>query len=98
MYPSIDSILSAVPPVNPSPLPDILKHSTPSAATIGSTISVILSPTPPVECLSTICPTFALKSDKSSVLLEFAIANVKFTNSSLLSPLRYIAIISAEAW
>ena len=48
------SNLSAVPPVSPNPLPLILGTHTPAAAAIGATIKVILSPTPPVECLSTI--------------------------------------------
>ena len=37
----------------PSPRPDIFPKGTPHAATIGPTASEVLSPTPPVECLST---------------------------------------------
>ena len=37
----------------PSPRPDIFPKGTPHAATIGPTASDVLSPTPPVECLST---------------------------------------------
>ena len=66
VYPGIDSSLSIVPPVKPSPLPDILATGIPSEATIGIKINVILSPTPPVECLSTTSP----RSDKSSTSPE----------------------------
>ncbi len=51
--PGIDSSLSSVPPVWPRPRPLIFPKGTPQAATIGPTTSVVLSPTPPVECLST---------------------------------------------
>ena len=42
-----------VPPVMPRPRPESLATGTPQAATSGSAQSVTLSPTPPVECLST---------------------------------------------
>ena len=42
-----------MPPVCPSPRPLIFPTGTPQAATIGPTAIVVLSPTPPVECLST---------------------------------------------
>ena len=51
--PGIDSSLSSVPPVWPSPRPLIFPNGTPHAATIGPTAIDVLSPTPPVECLST---------------------------------------------
>ena len=95
LYPGIASNLSAVPPVIPSPLPLIFATGIPSAATIGITISVILSPTPPVECLSTIRSDISLKSNTSP---EFAIANVKFKISSCVIPFIQIAIIRAAAW
>src|SRR3989449_6079107 len=47
------SSLSRVPPVWPSPRPDIIGTATPHAATSGASTSDTLSPTPPVECLST---------------------------------------------
>ena len=50
--PGIDSSLSSVPPVWPRPRPQSLATGTPQAATSGATTSVVLSPTPPVECLS----------------------------------------------
>src|SRR5581483_1980406 len=51
--PGTDSSLSRVPPVCPRPRPLIFPNGTPQAATIGPTASDVLSPTPPVECLST---------------------------------------------
>ena len=51
--PGIDSSLSSVPPVWPSERPDIIGTATPSDATSGASTSDTLSPTPPVECLST---------------------------------------------
>ena len=95
VYPGIDSILSTVPPVKPSPLPDIFATGIPSEATIGNNIIDTLSPTPPVLCLST---TFSPNSDKSSTSPEFAILNVKSYNSKSLIPFIKIAIINAAAW
>ena len=66
LYPGIASNLSLVPPVKPSPLPDIFATFTPKEATIGISIRVILSPIPPVLCLSTTFPT----DDKSSTSPE----------------------------
>ena len=48
----IDSSSSIVPPVNPNPLPDILKSGISKQARNGGRIKVTLSPTPPVVCLS----------------------------------------------
>ena len=48
------SSLSSVPPVWPRPRPLIIGNGrAPPAATIGARMSEVLSPTPPVECLST---------------------------------------------
>ena len=66
LYPGIASNLSFVPPVKPSPLPDIFATFTPSDATTGIRINVILSPIPPVLCLSTTSPIF----DKSNTSPE----------------------------
>ena len=55
--PGIDSILSSVPPVWPSPRPESWGTAAPQAATSGHSGRLILSPTPPVECLSTVGPT-----------------------------------------
>src|SRR3954452_437921 len=46
------SSLSSVPPVWPSPRPEIIGTAPPHAATSGASTSETLSPTPPVECLS----------------------------------------------
>ena len=52
--PGIVSILSMVPPVWPRPRPAVCGTAAPHAATSGTSTSEILSPTPPVECLSTV--------------------------------------------
>ena len=96
LYPVIDSSLSIVPPVKPSPLPLILHTPTPREATIGKTIRVTLSPTPPVECLSTMYLPGTLILDKSRVLALFAIEKVKSFNSVGVIPFKYIAINSAD--
>ena len=44
------------------PRPLILATLPPQAATMGAQISVVLSPTPPVECLSTFLPAMAERS------------------------------------
>ena len=54
--PGIDSSLSSVPPVWPRPRPDIIGTTTPQAAASGASTSDVLSPTPPVVCLSTLRP------------------------------------------
>mmetsp|Transcript_22070 Transcript_22070/g.42893 ORF Transcript_22070/g.42893 Transcript_22070/m.42893 type:complete len:261 (-) Transcript_22070:322-1104(-) len=56
LKPAIDSSLSNVPPVCPSPRPLIMGTTSPSEATSGASASETLSPTPPVECLSTVAP------------------------------------------
>ena len=83
LYPGIDSNLSAVPPVYPSPLPDIFATGILNDAIIGANIKVTLSPIPPVLCLSTTIPN----SDKFKMSPEFAIANVKSVISSSSIPL-----------
>ncbi len=52
----IDCSLSIVPPVCPKPLPDNLGTLKPKEATKGVKMRVVLSPTPPEECLSTLKP------------------------------------------
>ena len=59
---------------------------------MGATTRVVLSPTPPVLCLSA---DRSLKRDKSRVLPECAMAPVSAAVSASLMPLRYIAISSA---
>src|SRR5918994_313858 len=72
--PGMDSSLSSVPPVWPSPRPLIFPTGTPQAATIGPTAIDVLSPTPPVECLSTTRRPSALP--RSSVVPLLIIASV----------------------
>ncbi len=61
----MDSSLSSVPPVWPSARPDIMGTTTPAAAASGATMKLVLSPTPPVECLSTLTPGIAERSTVS---------------------------------
>ena len=56
-----------MPPVWPRPRPEIIGTHTPHAATSGAMMIDVLSPTPPVECLS----AFGLgMSEKSRMLPE----------------------------
>ena len=91
--PGMDSSLSSVPPVKPSPRPDILAIFTPQAATSGTRISEVVSPTPPVECLSAFTPGMSLKS---SVSPDLAMASVSASVSRSVMPLMQMAISSAE--
>ena len=94
--PGIDSSLSSVPPVWPSPRPDIIPSGTPHAATSGPSGSEILSPTPPVECLSTtLRPSEALRS---SVAPDRVIASVSAYVSALVRPLKKTAMHQAAIW
>src|SRR5947199_5640313 len=52
LNPGIDSSLSSVPPVWPRPRPLIIGTISPPAAATGASTREVLSPTPPVECLS----------------------------------------------
>ena len=92
--PGIASSLSIVPPVKPKPLPLIFATVQPAAAAIGATTRVVLSPTPPEECLSTV---EFLNSLKSSISPLFAIASVSAAVSSFVILLKYIAIARADA-
>ncbi len=91
--PGIDSSLSSVPPVWPRPRPDSCGTATPQAATSGASGSVILSPTPPVECLSEV----GRDSDEKSIRSPDAIiASVQREISSRSMPLSRIAIASDD--
>ena len=94
--PGIASSLSSVPPVCPSPRPLILPSGTPHAATIGPTAIDVLSPTPPVECLSTILRPIA--APMSSVSPERIIASVSANVSAALRPLKKTAMHHAAIW
>ena len=93
LNPGIDSSLSIVPPVCPNPLPDIFANLAPQLATIGPRTIETLSPTPPVECLSTLTP---LIEDKSTLSPEFNIASVRAKVSLSFIPLKMIAMSKAE--
>ncbi len=95
MNPGIDSSLSSVPPVCPSPRPDIIGTATPQAATIGASGIETLSPTPPVECLSTFGRSMW---DRSRTSPDSSIASVHAVSSSSSSPLMKTAIVIADIW
>ena len=83
--PGMDSSLSSVPPVWPSPRPLILAIFTPHEAAMGATMSVVLSPTPPVECLSPLPPSIP---DRSAISPLAAMAAVSHAVSSASIPRR----------
>src|SRR3954447_5552069 len=87
----MESSLSSVPPVWPSPRPEIIGTAAPQAASTGARISDTLSPTPPVECLS----STGLPRSHSSTVPESRMARVSATRSSPLIPRRNSAMASA---
>ncbi|CAB4758585.1 unannotated protein [freshwater metagenome] len=92
-HPGIDSNLSSVPPVCPRPRPDNCGTAAPHAATSGASGKVILSPTPPVECLSTVGRDNADQFIRSPLLI---IASVQREISRDSIPLSKIAISKAD--
>ena len=91
--PGMDSSLSRVPPVWPRPRPDSWGTATPQAATSGASGRVILSPTPPVECLSAVGRDSPEKSIRSP---DAIIASVQRAISRRFMPLSRIAIASDD--
>jgi len=90
----MDSSLSSVPPVWPSPRPESCGTATPQAATSGHSGRLILSPTPPVECLSTV----GIGTDERSRRRpERIMASVHTDSSAGVIPRKNTAISSAEA-
>ena len=79
------SILSMVPPVWPRPRPLILAILTPQAAAMGAITRVVLSPTPPVECLSTLMPAMG---ERSTISPLWAMTSVSRAVSSSVIPRR----------
>src|SRR5436309_5066610 len=72
LKPGIASSLSSVPPVWPRPRPLIIGTVRPPAATMGARIREVLSPMPPVECLSTFfAEDFGMVEDFSGVQHHF---------------------------
>ena len=84
-----------MPPVWPRPRPLIMGTTPPPAATRGASTREVLSPTPPVECLSTFA---AGNSDRSSVSPESSIALVSAAVSARVIPRQITVINHAEAW
>ena len=93
--PGIDSSLSSVPPVKPNPRPDIFATLRPQAAVRGTRMRLVVSPTPPVECLSALTPGMSFRS---SVSPDLAMASVSASVSRSLMPWMQMAISSAEVW
>ena len=77
----------------PRPRPESWGTATPHAATSGASGSVILSPTPPVECLSAVGRESLEKSSRSPLAI---IAAVHREISGRFMPLSRIAIASAD--
>ena len=77
----------------PRPRPESWGTATPQAATRGASGRVILSPTPPVECLSAVGREREEKSIRSP---EAIIAPVQREISLRFMPLRRIAIASDD--
>ena len=90
--PGIDSSLSSVPPVWPSPRPESCGTAAPQAATSGASGNVMRSPTPPVECLSANGRPTPERSSRSP---EAIIAAVHRVVSRRPMPLSSTAIASA---
>ena len=93
-HPEIDSILSRVPPVWPRPRPDSWGTAAPHAATSGHSTSDTLSPTPPVECLSTVGRPTADRSRRSPLSI---MAAVHVASSSSAMPRNRMAMSRADA-
>ena len=83
--PGMDSSLSNVPPVWPRARPDIIGTTTPAAAANGATMKLVLSPTPPVECLSTFTPGMP---ERSTVSPECSMHSVRRLTSRSVMPLK----------
>ncbi len=92
LNPGIASSLSSVPPVWPSPRPLIIGTVSPPAATMGARIKEVLSPTPPVECLSTFLPGMSAWLTTSP---ECSIASVSAAISARFKPRIHAAISHA---
>ena len=83
LVPGMDSNLSSVPPVCPRPRPLIFATVPPQAATSGATTSVVVSPTPPVLCLSSLTPG---RSERSTTSPLCIIASVRSVASRAVIP------------
>ena len=92
LKPGIASSLSSVPPVCASPRPESFATGMPMAAASGASAIVVLSPTPPVECLST---TVRPSDERSIVAPESIIACVSSCVSASERPRKTTAIAQA---
>ncbi len=90
--PGIASSLSSVPPVCARPRPDSFATGMPMAAASGASAMVVLSPTPPVECLST---TVRPSDERSIVVPDSTMACVNSCVSASERPLNTTAIAHA---
>ena len=91
--PGMASSLSSVPPVWPRPRPDSWGTAAPHAATSGASTSDTLSPTPPVECLSTVGRPTPLRSSRSP---DAIMAAVQARSSAGPRPRKKMAMSSAD--
>ena len=85
-----------MPPVWPSPRPESWGTAAPQAATSGASGRVILSPTPPVECLSVVGRPPSDSLGKDIRMPEAIIASVQREISRRSMPLSRMAIASAD--
>src|SRR6185437_6508982 len=93
----MEASLSSVPPVWPRPRPEIIGTKPPQAATIGASIRLTLSPTPPVECLSMIGPGRS-RSSQSSVTPDCARPSVMAVSSRGVMLRKNTAMAKAATW
>src|ERR1035438_9567132 len=90
----MDSSLSSVPTAWPRARPLIMGTASPHAAAIGATMRLVLSPTPPVECLSTaVLP----ERPTEKISPESRMAKVSAWVSSCESPRIQAAMSQAES-
>jgi hypothetical protein len=85
----MEANLSTVPPVWPRPRPLNMGQGTPQAATMGPRMRVVLSPTPPVLCLSTLIPG---TGERSRRLPESRMASVSARVSAVVMPRQQMAM------
>jgi len=93
--PGMASSLSRVPPVWPRPRPLIFTNAAPAAAISGTSTMLVLSPTPPVLCLSTVGRP--IPSHSSSRPLA-TMARVMASVSASDIPCQRTAISHADTW
>ena len=84
-----------VPPVCPNPRPAIIGTDTPKQATKGAKTNEILSPIPPVECLSTKQGAGLVDDFKASQDNRFPLWTMQFVKIGLLSLLFGASIIAS---